>query len=51
MDTTFYENNNDNNTGGGEECEDPHCQGCLKPIEDGSVVQFGDGIWHFEWYK
>ncbi|KAG1183732.1 hypothetical protein G6F36_008225 [Rhizopus arrhizus] len=51
MDTTFYENNNDNNTGGGEECEDPHCQGCLKPIEDGSVVQFGDGIWHFECFR
>ncbi|KAI9490027.1 hypothetical protein BDB00DRAFT_875726 [Zychaea mexicana] len=31
-----------------EENEDPCCNGCSKPIEDGSVVQFGDGIWHFE---
>ncbi|KAI9245896.1 hypothetical protein BDA99DRAFT_272016 [Phascolomyces articulosus] len=31
-----------------EENEDPCCNGCMKPIEDGSVVQFGDGIWHFE---
>ncbi|KAI8992630.1 hypothetical protein BDB01DRAFT_443558 [Pilobolus umbonatus] len=35
----------------GEECEDPHCQGCQKPIEDGSVVQFGEGIWHFECFR
>ncbi|KAG2195184.1 hypothetical protein INT47_006466, partial [Mucor saturninus] len=35
----------------GEECEDPHCHGCQKPIEDGSVVQFGDGIWHFECFR
>ena len=42
---TLYENN-DNLT---EECEDPHCHGCQKAIEEGSVVQFGDGIWHFEW--
>lgn len=32
-----------------DEYDDPHCSGCLKPIEDGSVVQFGEGIWHFEW--
>lgn len=43
---TYYENV-ENLTG--EECEDPHCHGCQKPIEDGSVVQFGEGIWHFEW--
>ncbi|KAI7868463.1 hypothetical protein BDF14DRAFT_1793598 [Spinellus fusiger] len=34
-----------------EEYEDPHCNGCLQPIEDGSVVQFGDGIWHFECFR
>jgi hypothetical protein len=30
--------------------EDPYCVGCHRLIEEGSVVQFGDGIWHFEWY-
>ncbi|KAL0074039.1 hypothetical protein F4703DRAFT_1745469 [Phycomyces blakesleeanus] len=34
-----------------EEYEDPHCNGCLQPIEDGSVVQFGEGIWHFECFR
>ncbi|KAI8384955.1 uncharacterized protein BYT42DRAFT_564202 [Radiomyces spectabilis] len=34
-----------------EEYEDPHCHGCLEPIEDGSVLQFGDGIWHFECFR
>ncbi|KAI8142543.1 hypothetical protein BJV82DRAFT_669689 [Fennellomyces sp. T-0311] len=34
-----------------EENEDPCCNGCLKPIDDGSVVQFGDGIWHFECFR
>ncbi|KAI7856395.1 hypothetical protein BDC45DRAFT_503850 [Circinella umbellata] len=34
-----------------EENEDPCCNGCMKPIEDGSVVQFGDGIWHFECFR
>ncbi|GAN06035.1 signal transducer [Mucor ambiguus] len=43
---SYYENNLN-----GEECEDPHCHGCQKPIEDGSVVQFGDGIWHFECFR
>ncbi|KAI9264775.1 hypothetical protein BY458DRAFT_476706 [Sporodiniella umbellata] len=36
---------------GGDEFDEPHCQGCEKPIEDGSVVQFGDGIWHFECFR
>ncbi|CEI94880.1 hypothetical protein RMCBS344292_09084 [Rhizopus microsporus] len=44
---TLYENN-DNLA---EECEDPHCHGCQKAIEEGSVVQFGDGIWHFECFR
>ncbi|CAO3591236.1 unnamed protein product [Absidia cylindrospora] len=35
----------------GEEYEDPRCQGCSQPIDDGSVVQFGDGIWHFECFR
>ncbi|ORX53115.1 RhoGAP-domain-containing protein [Hesseltinella vesiculosa] len=35
----------------GEEYEDPRCKGCQKPIDDGSVVQFGDGIWHFECFR
>ncbi|KAI8084764.1 uncharacterized protein BX664DRAFT_337729 [Halteromyces radiatus] len=35
----------------GEEYEDPRCQGCTLPIDDGSVVQFGDGIWHFECFR
>ncbi|KAI8344198.1 hypothetical protein BC941DRAFT_6029 [Chlamydoabsidia padenii] len=35
----------------GEEYEDPRCQGCNQPIDDGSVVQFGDGIWHFECFR
>ncbi|KAI8640077.1 hypothetical protein BD408DRAFT_370663 [Parasitella parasitica] len=43
---SYYENNSN-----GEECEDPHCHGCQKPIEDGSVVQFGEGIWHFECFR
>ncbi|CEP10876.1 hypothetical protein [Parasitella parasitica] len=43
---SYYENNLN-----GEECEDPHCHGCQKPIEDGSVVQFGEGIWHFECFR
>jgi hypothetical protein len=30
--------------------EDPYCVGCHRLIEEGSVVQFGEGIWHFEWY-
>lgn len=45
---SYYENAENLN---GEECEDPHCHGCQKPIEDGSVVQFGDGIWHFECFR
>ncbi|RUS13382.1 hypothetical protein BC937DRAFT_95414 [Endogone sp. FLAS-F59071] len=28
---------------------DPYCMGCSKIIEEGSVVAFGDGIWHVEW--
>lgn len=32
-----------------EENEDPRCSGCLQYIEDGSVIQFGEGVWHFEW--
>lgn len=31
--------------------EDPYCVGCHRLIEEGSVVQFGEGIWHFEWYR
>jgi hypothetical protein len=31
--------------------EDPYCVGCHRLIEEGSVVQFGEGIWHFEWYE
>jgi hypothetical protein len=31
--------------------EDPYCIGCHRLIEEGSVVQFGEGIWHFEWYR
>ncbi|KAG1436482.1 hypothetical protein G6F56_013540 [Rhizopus delemar] len=50
MDIAISENNKEN-LNGGEECEEPHCQGCEKPIEDGSVVQFGDGIWHFECFR
>ncbi|CDH51060.1 signal transducer [Lichtheimia corymbifera JMRC:FSU:9682] len=34
-----------------EEHDDPRCNGCMKPIEDGSVVQFGEGIWHFECFR
>ncbi|GAA5806506.1 hypothetical protein HPULCUR_012041 [Helicostylum pulchrum] len=36
---SYYENTENLNV---EECEDPHCHGCQKPIEDGSVVQFGE---------
>ncbi|KAJ1969639.1 hypothetical protein IWQ62_000489 [Dispira parvispora] len=25
------------------------CWGCKKQIEEGSVVSFGDGIWHIDW--
>ncbi|KAF7727405.1 hypothetical protein EC973_007569 [Apophysomyces ossiformis] len=35
----------------GEEYEDPRCGGCHELIEDGSVLQFGDGIWHFECFR
>ncbi|GAA5807173.1 hypothetical protein MFLAVUS_000527 [Mucor flavus] len=45
---SYYENTENSNV---EECEDPHCHGCQKPIEDGSVVQFGEGIWHFECFR
>ncbi|KAI9483983.1 MAG: hypothetical protein EXX96DRAFT_560379 [Benjaminiella poitrasii] len=45
---SYYDNTN---TLVGEECEDPHCHGCQKPIDDGSVVQFGEGIWHFECFR
>ncbi|KAI9323574.1 hypothetical protein BX666DRAFT_1847422 [Dichotomocladium elegans] len=31
-----------------EEDDEPHCNGCLKQIDDGAVVQFGDGIWHID---
>ncbi|KAH8548383.1 hypothetical protein BGW37DRAFT_431011 [Umbelopsis sp. PMI_123] len=31
--------------------EDPYCVGCHRLIEEGSVVQFGDGIWHFECFR
>ncbi|ORY97293.1 hypothetical protein BCR43DRAFT_489534 [Syncephalastrum racemosum] len=44
MDTTVY----DDAALVYDENEDPRCNGCNQPIEDGSVVQFGDGIWHFE---
>ncbi|KAI8340119.1 hypothetical protein BC941DRAFT_419438 [Chlamydoabsidia padenii] len=35
----------------GEEYDDPRCHGCSQPIDDGSVVQFGEGIWHFECFR
>ncbi|CAO3643001.1 unnamed protein product [Cunninghamella blakesleeana] len=35
----------------GEEYDNPRCQGCDQPIDDGSVVQFGEGIWHFECFR
>ncbi|KAI8578378.1 hypothetical protein K450DRAFT_247604 [Umbelopsis ramanniana AG] len=31
--------------------EDPYCVGCHRLIEEGSVVQFGEGIWHFECFR
>ncbi|KAI8992176.1 hypothetical protein BDF20DRAFT_909846 [Mycotypha africana] len=47
----YYEYSENNLMEDGEEYEDPHCHGCQQPIEDGSVVQFGEGIWHFECFR
>ncbi|KAL1923054.1 uncharacterized protein VTP21DRAFT_9430 [Calcarisporiella thermophila] len=30
---------------------DPKCLGCHQTIEEGSVVAFGDGIWHIECFR
>jgi hypothetical protein len=32
-----------------EEIIIPNCQGCLKPIEEGAVVAFGDSLFHVKW--
>lgn len=27
----------------------PLCIGCRRPIEEGSVIAFGDALFHFDW--
>jgi len=29
--------------------QDPVCLGCHRSIEEGSVVAFGEGLWHVQW--
>jgi hypothetical protein len=29
--------------------QDPVCIGCHRSIEEGSVVAFGEGLWHVQW--
>lgn len=31
------------------EDQDPVCLGCHRSIEEGSVVAFGEGLWHVQW--
>lgn len=33
-----------------EEVSIPNCQGCLNPNEEGSVVAFGESLFHTKWY-
>lgn len=32
-----------------DEDQDPVCLGCHRSIEEGSVVAFGEGLWHVQW--